>query len=80
MSVSDAVVQRLLMLCEERGITINKLCLMSGVTQSTVSAIVNRSTKSTSVSTLKKLCDGLGISIRAFFDCPLFDDLEQEIK
>lgn len=80
MCVSDAVVQRLLMLCDERDITINKLSLMSGVTQSTVSAIINRSTKSASISTLKKLCDGLGMSIREFFNCPLFDDLEQEIK
>ena len=80
MTISEAVTKRLLELCGERGLTINKLCTLSGVTQSTVSDIVNRTTSNTGIATIKKLCDGLEISIRAFFDSPLFDDLEQELR
>ncbi|MCI7029189.1 MAG: helix-turn-helix transcriptional regulator [Eubacteriales bacterium] len=80
MTISEAVTKRLLELCGERGLTINKLCTLSGVTQSTVSDIVNRNTSNTGIATIKKLCDGLEISIRAFFDSPLFDDLEQELR
>lgn len=80
MTISEAVTKRLLELCGERGLTINKLCTLSGVTQSTVSDIVNRNTSNTGIATIKKLCDGLEISIRAFFDNPLFDDLEQELR
>ena len=75
MTISEAVTKRLLELCGERGLTINKLCTLSGVTQSTV-----RNTSNTGIATIKKLCDGLEISIRAFFDSPLFDDLEQELR
>ena len=61
-------------------LSINKLSTISGVTQSTVSDIVNGITASARMDTIKKLCDGLEISVRQFFDSPLFDDLEQELK
>ncbi len=79
MTISEAVIARLYELCDERGVTINKISTISGVTQSTISDIVNRRTKSARVDTLQKLCDGLEISVRQFFDSPLFDNLEQEI-
>ncbi|MBQ5906184.1 MAG: helix-turn-helix transcriptional regulator [Clostridia bacterium] len=53
---------------------------MSGITQSTLNNIVNGRNNSTTISTIKKICDGLGISIVAFFSSPLFESLEQEIK
>ena len=80
MTISEAVIKRLYELCNERQITINKLSTISGITQSTVSDIVNGVTSSARMDTVKKLCDGLDISVREFFDSPLFDDLEQELK
>ena len=80
MRLSDAIIQRIYELCNERNITINKASDISGITQSTVSDIVNGITKKPTVSTIKKLCDGFDISIRKFLDSDLFDDLEQEIK
>ena len=80
MTISEAVIKRLFELCNDRHITINKLSTISGVTQSTVSDIVNGTTASARMDTIKKLCDGLEISVRQFFDSPLFDDLEQELK
>ena len=80
MTVGEAVRQRILQLCEERDISINKLSSISGVTQSTVNNIISGRNKSATVSTIKKLCDGLGITIDEFFHSELFKGLEQEIK
>ena len=80
MTIAEASVKRLLELCSERNITINKISNISGITQSTVSDIVNGTTTNTGIVTIKKLCDGFDISVRAFFDSPLFDDLEQEVR
>ena len=80
MTIAEAVVKRLFELCEERNVTINKISTISGVTQSTVSDIVNRATNNAGVATIKKLCDGFEITVREFFDSDLFDDLEQEVK
>lgn len=80
MNIGEAVAKRILELCQERNISVNKLSNMSGVTQSTVNNIVSGRNNSTTVSTVKKLCDGLGITIEEFFDSELFRGLEQEIK
>ena len=80
MTIAEATVKRLLELCNERNITINKISNISGITQSTVSDIVNGTTTNTGIVTIKKLCDGFDISVRMFFDSPLFDDLEQEVR
>ena len=80
MTIGTAVRARILELCDERGISINKLCNMSGVTQSTVNNIISGRNNSVTVSTIQKLCDGLGISIQDFFASSLFLGLEQEVK
>ena len=80
MNIGEAVKERILELCRERDITINKLSNMSGVTQSTVNNIVSGRNNSTTISTIKKLCDGLGITIEDFFHSELFRHLEQEIQ
>ena len=80
MRISEAVVKRLYQLCDERNLTVNKISNISGVTQSTVSDIVNGTTTTAGIATIKKLCDGFEISVREFFNSDLFDDLEQEIK
>ena len=80
MNIGEAVKERILELCSERNITINKLGTMSGVTQSTINNIVSGRNNSTTVSTIQKICDGLGITITQFFTDPLFEHLEQEIK
>ena len=80
MTVGEACRERILEICRERNITVNKLAIMSGVTQSTLNNIVSGRNHSLTVSTVKKLCDGLEITVNAFFESPLFEDLEQEIK
>ena len=80
MTVGEAVRQRIIQLCQEHDISINKLCGISGVTQSTVNNIISGRNHSATVSTIQKLCDGLGITIDEFFHSDLFIGLEQEIK
>lgn len=79
MRIGEAVKVRIIQLCIERKITVNKLATISGITQSTINNITGGRNKSATVSTLKKICDGLEISIKDFFDSPIFDNLEQEI-
>ena len=80
MTIGDAVRIRILELCKKRDLSVNRLSIISGVTQSTVNNIISGRNNSATVATIKKLCDGLGLSIIDFFDCELFRDLEQEIR
>lgn len=80
MNIGEATKLRIIELCEENRITINKLATISGITQSTLSNIIGGRNNSVTISTIKKICDGLNISIRDFFQSNLFDDLEQEVK
>lgn len=80
MDVGEAVRRRILELCGERGLSVNALCNLSGITQSTVNNIISGRNHSTTISTVKKLCDGLELSVRDFFDSELFEGLEQEIQ
>lgn len=79
MNIGEATRLRIIELCEEKGITINKLSTICGITQSTLNNIICGRNKSTTISTIKKICDGLEINIREFFNSNLFDGLEQEI-
>lgn len=80
MTTKEAVAQRIIDLCDERNIAVNALANISGVSPSTVYSMLNAKSKNPGVVSIKKLCDGLEISVREFFDCPLFDETEQEIK
>ena len=80
MNTKEAVAKRILNLCEERNIAVNALASMSGISPSTIYSMLNEKSKNPGVVSLKKICDGLEISIRDFFNDDLFDDLEQEIK
>ena len=80
MTLRQAIAERILSLCHEHGITPNKLSTISGMTQSTINNIINTGSNNPTVSTVKKICDGLDISLAEFFDSELFTLLEQEIK
>lgn len=80
MQVKQAVVARFYELCKERSIKPNELATRSGVTPSTVYSMLDANRHDISIVTIKKLCDGLGITLGEFFGTPEFDALEQEIK
>ncbi len=80
MLIKEAVEKRIVELCNEKGIAINALANISGVSPSTVYSILNEKSQNPGVVSIKKICDGLEISVRKFFDSDLFENLEQEIK
>ena len=80
MTTKEAVAQRIIDLCAERNIAVNALANISGVSPSTVYSMLNTKSQNPGVVSIKKICDGLEITVRQFFDSPLFDDTEQEIK
>ena len=80
MGIKNAIVIRLKNICEERNIKYNSLATNSGITPSTVYSVFDESRKDIGVIVLKKLCDGLDMTITEFFDDDIFRNLEQEIK
>lgn len=80
MRIKPAIVQRFQQLCKERNIKYNELATLSGVTPSTVYSMMDNTRKDLSVITVKKLCDGLDITITEFFNAPIFEQLEQELQ
>lgn len=80
MSVKDAVAKRFRELCNERNIKTNELANLSGVTPSTVYSMLDENRRDVSITVIKKLCDGLEITLGDFFSTETFDNLEQEIK
>ncbi|MCL2638720.1 MAG: helix-turn-helix transcriptional regulator [Oscillospiraceae bacterium] len=80
MGISNAVRKRIVELCDKKGITVNKLSYHSAVPKTTVSDFMKGTNKSMGIENLKKLCDGLDMSITEFFDTDVFRNLEQEIK
>lgn len=80
MDTREAVANRILQLCRERSITPNGLSNLSAVPQGTIKSILNGESKNPGTVTIKKLCDGLDITLGEFFSTPEFDALEQEIK
>lgn len=80
MNTKEAIACRILQICDERSIAINQLASMSGISPSTVYSILNEKSQNPGTVTIKKLCDGVGITLGEFFSTPEFDALEQEIQ
>ena len=80
MRTKEAIANRILQLCAERNIAINELANISGVSPSTVYSILNEKSQNPGIVTVKKLCDGLEITLGEFFGTPEFDALEQELR
>lgn len=80
MNAKQAVAERIRALCRERGLAVNALANLSGVSPSTIYSMLNEKSQNPGVITIQKLCDGLEISVRDFFDDSAFEDLEQVIK
>ena len=80
MDAKEAVTRRIQALCLERGLAVNALANLCGVPPSTVYSMLNNKSKNPGIISIQKLCDGLEISVREFFNDPLFEDLGPVIK
>ena len=80
MNTVDVIIIRINQLCQEKGLTPNRLSYISAVPQATVKSILNGESRNPGIITIKKLCDGFEITLGEFFSAPEFETLEQEIK
>lgn len=76
MTLQEAVKDRVLKLCKQRNITINKLSTLSGMAQSTVNSLVDGRSENPKLLTILRICLGLDMELKEFFDDPVFKDLE----
>lgn len=80
MTLKEAIAYRITQLCKENNHNPSSLAYISGMDRSTIYSILGEKSQSPEVSTIKKICDGLAITLGQFFTTPEFDNLEQEIK
>ena len=80
MTVKEAVVARFVEILKERNMRANELANLSGITPSTVYSMLDGRRKEITINVIKKLCDGLDMTLGEFFNAPVFDELEQEIR
>lgn len=78
MNLQEAIKYRVLDLCQENNITINGLAMLSGMSQSTVNSLIDGSSKNPKILTILRICLGLNMDLKDFFDNPIFKDLEDE--
>lgn len=79
MTIYEFVVERIYQLCRQRHITPNALSYLAGIPQSTIKSILNGESRNPGVVTLKKICDGLEMTLIEFFDTPAYEQVEQEL-
>ena len=80
MTVKEAVAARFSEVLKERNMRLNELANLSGITPSTVYSMMDERRKELTINVIKKLCDGLEMTLGEFFSVPIFDELEQEIR
>lgn len=76
MNAKEAVAKRILELCKERGMAVNALANNAGVSPSTIYSMLNSKSQNPGVVSLHKVCYGLGVTLREFFNSDIFDDVE----
>ena len=80
MKTTEAVRNRILRLCQERYMTINRLATVSALPPSSIKNILYGKSQNPKLLTIKLICDGLDITLGQFFSTPEFDGLEQELE
>lgn len=79
MKISEAVAKRIINICAENNLSINKLAIMSGLTQSTLQSIISGKSRNPKLLTIARICDSLNIKLEYFFNDKLFDSLDIEL-
>ena len=80
MTLKEAIANRIIQLCEKRQLTVYSLAMICGIARTTLYSIIGNKSNNPEVTTIKKICDGLEITLGEFFSTTEFDNLEQEIK
>lgn len=80
MKAQEKISKRIRTLCHMRGISYYKLSYLSAVPMTTIMHIIDCSTSNPGVFTIIKICNGLNISVKDFFDTEDFTDMEYDIE
>lgn len=78
MNAKEAVAKRIVELCDERGMTVNAVANVAGISPSTIYSMLNYKSKNPGIVSLHNICYGLNITLREFFNSDIFDDIEFE--
>ena len=78
MRICEATNLRIEQLRREKRMTVYALIYQSGMSPSTVKSILQGKSQNPGIVNIKKIAEGLGVSIREFYDSELFEDLEPE--
>ena len=78
MNLQEAIKYRVLEKKKKNNITINGLAMLSGMSQSTINSLIDGSSKNPKILTILRICLGLNMDLKDFFDNPIFKDLEDE--
>lgn len=78
MKLNEAISERIVNLCKEYNITINKLATRSGLYQSTINNILLGYSTNPQIYTIYRICQGFNIPINDFFKDEIFLDIEDE--
>jgi len=78
MNAKEAVAKRILDLINDRDITINGLAYKAGISPSTIYSMLNQKSQNPGIVSIQIICEGLDITLREFFNCEIFDNIEQE--
>lgn len=79
MTISKAISIRIKNICKERHISINKLANMSCITQSTLQSIISGESNNPKLLTVCRICYGLNIELKEFFNDEIFKSLDLNI-
>ena len=80
MKVNEIVRNRIIELCTLKRWSYYSVARYSGIPLSTMNNIIYKKSKNIGIVTIKKICDGLEISLEEFFSTEEFRSLEQEIE
>ena len=78
--VQEILTERIKQLCKEKGISYYKLSYKATIPMTTLMNIVEGNTQNPGIFNIMKICDGLGVSLKEFFDTPEFEEAMQNCE
>ena len=78
MKLNDAIVKRIEEICKERGSNICDIALNGGMSPSAIYDLLKGRTKCSKVVTIKRFCEGAGMTLAQFFDKDYFNSPEED--
>ncbi len=78
MKLNDAIIRRIEEICEERGSSICDTALSGGMSPSAIYDLIKGRTKCSKVITVKRFCEGAGMTLSEFFNREYFNDCEED--